>query len=170
VVDFSSVTDSVILVVSPAPLTVTAANSSQPYGQINLAFTGAITGVTNGDNITAAYNCSATANSPVGAYPIVPSLVDSDSRQTNYTINLVNGTLTVVAVPNIQGVRQSDSSFTFTWSATTNQMYQIQSKTTLTQPNWTTVGSPLMASNSTMITSEHIGANTQQFYRVVLLP
>jgi hypothetical protein len=94
-VDYSSLTDSVNLVVSPAPLTVTAANASRPYGQTNPVFTGTITGVTNGDNITAIYSCSATAGSPVGTYPIVPSLVDPNDRQTNYTVSLVNGTLTV---------------------------------------------------------------------------
>ena len=80
-VDYSSVTDSVSLVVSPAPLTVTAANASRAYGQANPVFTGTITGLTNGDNITATYSCSATTNSPVGTYPIVPSLVDPDNRR-----------------------------------------------------------------------------------------
>ena len=36
--DYSSATDSVTLVVSPAPLTVTASNASRPYGQINPVF------------------------------------------------------------------------------------------------------------------------------------
>ncbi|MGD0413004.1 MAG: MBG domain-containing protein, partial [Verrucomicrobiota bacterium] len=74
--DYSSVTNTVSLVVAPAPLTVTAANVSRPYGQTNPAFTGAITGVTNGDNITASYTCSATTSSSAGTYSIVPSLVD----------------------------------------------------------------------------------------------
>ena len=42
-------------------------------GQPNPVFTGAINGVNNGDNITATYSCSASANSPVGTYPIVPA-------------------------------------------------------------------------------------------------
>jgi hypothetical protein len=37
-VDYSTLTDSVSLVVSPAPLTVTAANASRPYGQTNPVF------------------------------------------------------------------------------------------------------------------------------------
>jgi uncharacterized repeat protein (TIGR03803 family) len=169
-VDYDSATDSVSLVVSPAPLTVTASNASEPYGQPLPVFMGSITGVTNGDNITATYRCSATNNSPVGTYPIVPALVDPDNRQTNYTVALVNGTFTVIALPDIQSVRQSGSSFIFTWNATTNRMYQIQSTTNLTQPNWTAVGGTLTASNSTMTISEPIGASVQRFYRVVLLP
>ena len=49
----------------------------------------------NGDNITAACGCAATTSSLVGTYPIVPLLVDPSDLQTNYTVTLVNGTLTV---------------------------------------------------------------------------
>ena len=100
-VDYTSVTTTVSLVVSPAPLTVTAANESRTYGQANPVFTGTITGVTNGDNITATYSCSATNNSPVGTYPIMPALVDPDNRETNYAVTLVNGTLTVTQSPTV---------------------------------------------------------------------
>ena len=163
-------TDRVSLVVLPAPLTVTAGDASRFVGQTNPVFTGAIAGVTNGDNITASYSCSATTNSPPGIYAIVSGLVDAGDRQTNYTVSLVNGTLTVIALPDLQNVRQSGSSIIFTWSATSNQMYQIQSTTDLTQSNWTTVGSTLTATNSTMSVSESIGTNGQQFYRIVLFP
>jgi uncharacterized repeat protein (TIGR03803 family) len=94
-VDFTSATNAVSLDVSPALLTVTAASESRAVGLANPVFTGTITGVTNGDDITATYSCSATANSPAGNYLIVPSLVDPNDRQTNYIVNLVDGTLTV---------------------------------------------------------------------------
>ena len=94
-VDYNSVTGTVRLIVSPAPLVVTAANASRAYGQTNPGFTGAIIGLTNGDNITAAYSCAATAASPAGTYAIVPSLVDPNHRLANYTVTLVNGILTI---------------------------------------------------------------------------
>jgi sugar lactone lactonase YvrE len=72
--------------------------------------------------------------------------------------------------PDIQTVRRSGSSFTFTWSAMANQSYQIQTKTNLTQPHWTTLSNVLTATNSSMTTSASLGASSQQFYRVVLLP
>jgi hypothetical protein len=101
-VGYSSATGSVSLVVLPAPLTVTAANVSRAYGQANPAFTGTVTGVTNGDNITAAYSCSATATSPAGTYPIIPCLLDPSNRATNYTVSLLDGTLTVLpAAPTV---------------------------------------------------------------------
>jgi len=98
-VNYSGASTSVSLVVLPAPLTVTATSASRPAGESNPAFTGVITGVMNGDNITAVYNCAATGSSPAGTYPITPTLVDPNDRQTNYAVSLVNGTLTVGTPP-----------------------------------------------------------------------
>jgi hypothetical protein len=94
-VNYSSLTDIVTLVVSPAPLTVTAANAGWAYGQPDPVFTGTITGIANGDDITATYTCSATPRSPVGLYSILPSLVDPGDRETNYVVTLIDGTLDV---------------------------------------------------------------------------
>src|SRR5689334_1077352 len=85
--------------VNPAPLTVTAANASKLYGQVNPPFTGSIVGIKNGDNITATYATAATQSSPVGTYPIVPALVDPDSKLGNYTVTSINGTLTINPAP-----------------------------------------------------------------------
>jgi MBG domain-containing protein len=85
------------LTVSPAPLTVTAGNTQRAYGDVNPAFTGTITGIQNGDNITATYATVATAASPVGTYWVVPTLVDPGSMLGNYTAFSNNGTLTVNA-------------------------------------------------------------------------
>jgi hypothetical protein len=94
-VDYNSVTGTVNLVVSPAPLTVTAANAARPYGQPNPLFQGVITGLQNEDPITASYSCGAGTGSGVGNYPIVPSLNDPADLETNYSVSLVNGTLTI---------------------------------------------------------------------------
>ncbi|MGA2867439.1 MAG: MBG domain-containing protein, partial [Verrucomicrobiota bacterium] len=76
-------------------LVVSADNVSRPYGATNVTLTGTLTGVQNGDNITATYTTSASANSPVGTYPVVPTLHDPDGKLSNYTVSLSNGTLTV---------------------------------------------------------------------------
>jgi 6-phosphogluconolactonase (cycloisomerase 2 family) len=87
------------LTISPAPLTVTAANASRPYGSANPAFTGTITGIKNGDNITATYASATDATTNVGNYPIVPTLVDPTAKLGNYTVTPTNGTLTITQVP-----------------------------------------------------------------------
>lgn len=108
-VDYISVAKTVTLVVSREPLTVTAANATRAYGQPNPPFTGTITGVTNRDNITATYSCSATPGSVPNTYPIVPRLLDPNGRLSNYQTNLINGTLTVTnaALPDLQVVSVS---------------------------------------------------------------
>jgi len=96
--DYNSVTGYVGVVVSPAPLSVRANNATRQYGAANPVFTGTITGLKNGDNITATYSSSATTNSGPGTYSIVPSLVDPGNRRTNYIVSLTNGTLTVTMI------------------------------------------------------------------------
>jgi hypothetical protein len=85
------------LIVSKATLTITANDVSRIYGVTNPVFTGTIVGVANGDNISATYASVATMNSAAGTYPIVPTLVDTNSRAVNYDVALVNGTLTVTS-------------------------------------------------------------------------
>jgi hypothetical protein len=162
--------DSVSLLVLPAPLTVSAANASRLYGLTNPVFSGTIKGLTNGDTITANYTCSATSNSPPGTYAITPTLVDPDHRLVNYTVTTNAGTLLVFEPPNILSAMPSGGSFTFTWSAISNQTYQIQTTTNFGQPNWTNLAAPVTATNSTATTSAPITpTNSGQFYRIVLL-
>ncbi len=48
-----------------------------------------------------------------------------------------------------------------------NQTFQIQFIGDLTQTNWTTMGGPITATNSTVTVSEPIGATSKRFYRIV---
>src|SRR5258708_7829021 len=84
-----------VLSVTPAPLQVPANNKTRLYGDPNPPLDGTITGIRNADNIQAQYSTTATAQSLVGNYPIVPTLSDPNSRLGNYTVTLQNGTLTV---------------------------------------------------------------------------
>jgi hypothetical protein len=93
------VATTVTIVVTPAPLTVTANDASRFYGQPNPAFTISASGLVNGDTLSAlgvpTFTTAATTASPVGDYAIVPSgLTDP-----NYAITYLNGTLNVVSAP-----------------------------------------------------------------------
>jgi hypothetical protein len=169
--DYSSVTDSVSLVVTPAPLSVTASNATRAYGVTNPLFTGSITGLQNGDLIGATYSCGATSASPAAAYPIVPTLVDPNNRLPNYQVSVLDGTLTVLAPvpPSIQSVWQSGDTLVFSWTATTGNAYQVQWNSDLTGTNWTDLGDGITATNSTITTTDTLNA-AQCFYRVVLVP
>ena len=58
-----------VLAVTPASLVVTADSASKVYGSANPAFTGVISGLLNGDVITATYSSAANNSSPVSNYP-----------------------------------------------------------------------------------------------------
>jgi hypothetical protein len=96
--DYTTQTTTATLVVSPAPLVVTANNLSKTYGSPNPALSDSLAGLVNGDtsaSLTGSANLTTTAvtNSPVGSYPITfssPTLANP-----NYSITYVPGTLTV---------------------------------------------------------------------------
>ena len=76
-------------------LTVTANNAARAYGAANPAFSGTVKGAVNGDTFSESFTTTATTTSNVGSYPIVPSV--TGKNLSNYTVNIVNGTLTVTA-------------------------------------------------------------------------
>jgi hypothetical protein len=87
------------LTVTSAPLTVTANNASRLYGAANPPLTGNISGLLNGDNITASFNSPVLPASSVGTYAIIPALSDPNNRLGNYSVTSANGALTVSPAP-----------------------------------------------------------------------
>ncbi|MGH7971364.1 MAG: MBG domain-containing protein, partial [Limisphaerales bacterium] len=91
------------LAVNAASLTVTANNTSRPYGVANPPFSATISGFVNGETAavvsgSAAFSTGATPASPPGTYEIVPSR--GSLTATNYTFGgFLDGTLTVTPVP-----------------------------------------------------------------------
>ena len=88
------------LSVTPAPLTITAANKTKVYGNAVPALTATYSGFVNGDSAASldtpvTLTTTALTNSPVGSYPIVAS----GASDTNFVINCVDGTLTVTPRP-----------------------------------------------------------------------
>ena len=83
------------LTVTPAPLSIVADDITRAVGQPNPTFTGTISGVKNGDQISATQDSPATVGSEAGTYPIVPTLKDASGTISNYAVTVSNGTLTV---------------------------------------------------------------------------
>src|SRR4029077_16907353 len=87
------------LTVTPAVLTVTAANETKTYGAVNPTLTVSYSGFVNGDTAAslttpATASTTATTTSAVGTYPITAT----GAVSTNYTVSYVAGTLTVTPV------------------------------------------------------------------------
>jgi len=101
--DYTSTTKSVTINVLPATLTVTTTSKSKTYGTTFTAFTGTLSGLKNGDNITLAgfssVGSAATATVVGGPYTISATLNDPGSKLANYTIITHYGTLTVSKAP-----------------------------------------------------------------------
>ena len=90
------------LTLKPVALVATASAASRPFGAPNPVFTGTLTGVLNGDGITATYVSQANATTAEGIYStgvdaITPVLSDPNNRLANYSPQLVVGALTVTA-------------------------------------------------------------------------
>ncbi|HVU24952.1 MAG TPA: MBG domain-containing protein [Opitutus sp.] len=89
-------TDSGVLSVQPAPLTVTPVAASRFYGDANPVFSGTFTGFVNGETASVltsqpTYFSAASVTSNVGNYAITAS----GGSAANYTLNYQPGTLTV---------------------------------------------------------------------------
>ena len=97
--NYSSATTTAVLIVTPAPLTVTADNKTIAYGAALPALTASYSGFVNGDTAAslatpATLTAPAGIGSAAGAYPIIPA----GAAGSNYTITFVNGTLTITPV------------------------------------------------------------------------
>jgi hypothetical protein len=93
--DYKSASASVTLTVTPAQLTVKADNKAMTYRGTVPTLTGTLSGVVNGDKITASYSTAGTSSSPAGAYPITAKLSDPGSKLVNYKVTNTSGTLTI---------------------------------------------------------------------------
>jgi hypothetical protein len=87
----------------------------------------------------------------------------------NY-LGLDDISVSAITLPVFQSVNHSGNSLAFTWSAMLGRTYQLQFSTNLSRTNWVNLGTTLIATNSTVSTSDTPGADPQRFYRVVLLP
>ncbi len=94
--NYSVTVNTGILSVAPAPLAVVADDLTRGQNQPNLAsFTGKITGVKNGEAITATFDSNAVSGSAPGTYPIVSTLKADAATLANYAVTVSNGTLTI---------------------------------------------------------------------------
>jgi hypothetical protein len=84
------------LIVDRAALAASADDKMREYGMPDPAFTGTLTGVVAGDNITLSFSAGDVPSSPPGTYPITVSLSDPGGRLGNYSLTMHNGVLTIV--------------------------------------------------------------------------
>jgi hypothetical protein len=118
--------------ISKALLVVTANNTNRTYGTTNPIFSGSLTGIQNGDVITATFTSPASTNSPAGNYVIAPVLNDPANRLPNYNVTTNLGILTITLASNSINLTStvSGSNLTLTWPLThVGWTLQVQTNT-----------------------------------------
>ena len=86
------------LIVTPRPVTITADDKTRPVNTANPPLTGTVVNVVPGQSIVATYSTTAVTSSPAGTYPITPAYTfGPGTKASNYTVTVVNGTLTITA-------------------------------------------------------------------------
>ncbi|HLX94877.1 MAG TPA: YDG domain-containing protein, partial [Verrucomicrobiae bacterium] len=157
--------------ITPATLTVSAVNQNMTYGLSIPPLTASYNGFVNGEGtnvLSGAPNLStsATTNSLPGAYPITAG--PGTLSAANYNFTFVNGTLTVVALPQLSGLVLNGSQFVFSWPTVTSQNYQLQYEDDLTTGTWISLGGFVPGTGNPIIVTNNLSASSQRFFRVVI--
>ena len=168
--NYATVSTLAELIVFSAQLTVTPNNAARAVGQPDPVFTGSLAGVQNGDNITASYNSTATADSPAGTYAIVPTLADPGNRLGNYAVTTSNGTLTLFLPPqNFTARGGNGQPLNLQLTGTPGYPYLVQMTTNLTPPiGWQSIlTNPADTNGNWSFTITNATDIPAQFYRAV---
>jgi hypothetical protein len=77
-----------------------------------------------------------------------------------------------VQTPAFQSMVQADNALNFYWNTQAGMTYQVQYATQLSPPNWTNLGSALVATNDTLMLADPLvpGGDAMRFYRIRLTP
>ncbi len=134
------------LTVTPAPLTITANNAAKNLNAPNPVFMWTPSGFVNGDTTSVlttnpTCNTTASANSPVGSYPITCS----GASAANYNFSYVSGTLRIQYATNVGHLIQppinADGTSVF------NQGRTVPAKFSVYDANGVSVGTPGVVSS-----------------------
>jgi hypothetical protein len=156
------------LVITKAPLSITADSVSKTFGTADPAFTASIAGLVNGDTSASLGGALGFTRAPgegIGTYAITPSGVTSG----NYTITFNNGALRIIApAPSIFAPLVTKTNVVITWSAVSNATYRVQFKANLSDA-WTSLAGDVLATGSTASKTDAPTTSTG-FYRIQVLP
>ena len=159
--------------ITPVTLTVTVISKIRTYGLPNPLFAVSYSGFVNneGTNIltgTPFISTSATTNSQPGTYPVTASA--GTLSAANYNFSFVDGTLTVVAVPVLNGVVLSGNQLVFKWPTITGQNYQLQYKDSLDAATWLPLGAVVPGTGNPIIVTNNLSSPPQRFFRLAINP
>jgi hypothetical protein len=158
-------------VIAPATLTVTIDNKSKLCGQANPPLTASYNGFVQGENAGVLTSpvvlaTTATTSSGVGNYPITAD----GATASNYTINYVNGVLTVNPALQLTSTCVSvngNNQFIVSWMTVTGMTYQLEYKGDLDPATaWTPLGSSISGTGDTVSVTNNVNGVPHGFFRV----
>lgn len=160
--------------------------TSQPASQTNLLGGNASFSVTvfgapqlfyqwqkNGTNLTDGANISGSTARVVKLRNLSPAQAGLYSVTVSNALGAVSSSsasLTLEGPLTLFPGPAKGGTFSFTWTATVGQGYQIQSTTNLLSGLWTNLGGIVTATNAVMSASDSISPSSQKFYRILLAP
>ncbi len=99
------------------------------------------------------------------------SLLQFGFQDDPYYLGLDDIMVKPVAVPHFRAVAASPAGYKFAFDAGPGELYQIQYKTNLTQPDWINLGAPVSSeTNALEFLDQDIAKYPQKFYRLQPLP
>jgi hypothetical protein len=105
----------------------------------------------------------------------VPALVGNVTHIINRHTGLDFGAFVLVPAagpfrpaPRLTKLRTAPA-VTITWTSVPDKTYRLQYKNNLGDANWTDLGNPVTATNTSTSASDNTGSHTRRFYRVLLL-
>ncbi len=159
--NYTAATNTVTINVNKANLSVTTDNYSRFFGEANPTFTGTVTGVVNGDPITASYSSTATPATASGVYTITATLNDPSTRLGNYNVSNPGGSLTIYDLPQLQ----IDSGYLLKVVGPTNVIYTIQATDAL-GTTWQPIGTTTLGGSGLQEFQDAAPTNAVRLYRI----
>lgn len=159
-------------IINPVTLTVTADDKNRWFGAANPLLTAHFSGFVAGEttNVLAGdpdLSTAATQNSAPGGYPIAVST--GTLSATNYTFSFVNGTLTVLALPQLDAVGVNGNQFMYSFPTISNESYQLEYNTNLVLGTWIPLGGPIIGRGFPVTVTNDMN-DPQGFFRLNLQP
>jgi len=158
------------LTISQKSLTVTADNKSKTEGLANPVLTASYNGFVADENtnvftMQVILSTTADINSPAGT---TCPITASGALAVNYSFSYLDGTLTVLAKPELNGSSTGADQYTLSWPTILGQNYQVEYKDNLDDPSWTPIGVPVPGTGNLLDISDNDNNRPHRFFRLMI--
>jgi hypothetical protein len=114
------------------------------------------------------WNQAITNWPPGAALWLVWQMTDSTGKAQGLGIDNLSFSASV-PLPVPLNIQPSGTNLWLTWPGVAGQSYQLEYKNNLTDPAWTPLGSPVMATGATLTLTNSFGAASQSYFRLRLV-